>query len=432
MRIWLITIGEPLPTDGPNQRLLRTGILANLLVASGHEVTWWTSSFNHTQKRFRSDSDNSVFISDRFQIKLLHSIKYSRNISIRRIVNQYKISKSFFAQAELEKNKPDIIMSSLPTIELAVEACRFGKKNGLPVIIDVRDLWPDVFVELAPSWMSFFAKLILKPMFDGVQNACSNATAIIGITSNYVDWGLRYAQREKSVFDRYFSLGYPSIEPDEGAVKDAEDFWKEHGLSKNKDQFVACFFGTLGRQFELETVITAARKLQNEPLKFVICGEGDRLLTYKKYAGNCKNIIFPGWIGAAQIWTLMRISSIGLAPYQNTKNFKANLPNKCIEYLSAGLPIVSSLSGVLEDLLCKHKCGINYNGSDADQLASILFYLYKNQEVLNEMSINAYKLYQKDFVAEKVYGDMIHYLEAVCSHYKEREFRDDSKLLANN
>ena len=30
MRVWLIAIGEPLPTDGENVRLLRTGILANM------------------------------------------------------------------------------------------------------------------------------------------------------------------------------------------------------------------------------------------------------------------------------------------------------------------------------------------------------------------------------------------------------------------
>lgn len=431
MRVWLITIGEPLPTDKPNQRLLRTGVLANLLAANGHQVTWWTSSFNHTLKVFRSDLDGSFSIRDGLQIKLLHSIKYSRNVSIRRIIHQYIIAKKFSEQAKLEA-KPDIIMSSLPTIELSVEACKFGEKNGIPVIIDVRDLWPDVFVDLVPKQMSSIARLTLKPMYDGVKNACSNATAITGITPNYVDWGLRYANRKKTVYDRFFPLGYPSVAPDESAVKEAENFWRMYGLSKSKKDFIACFFGTLGHQFELETVIAAARKLQNEPLKFVICGEGERFLAYKNYAKDCKNIIFPGWIDAAQIWTLMRLSSVGLAPYKNTENFKANLPNKCIEYLSAGLPIVSSLSGVLEDLLYKHHCGISYDGSDPDQLASRLFYLYENQDALNVMSRSAYKLYQAEFVADKVYGEMIRYLEMVCLHYTERELTNDSRLFAHN
>ena len=41
--------------------------------------------------------------------------------------------------------KPDIIVVSLPTIEFSYEACRYGEKNNVPVIVDVRDLWPDSF-----------------------------------------------------------------------------------------------------------------------------------------------------------------------------------------------------------------------------------------------------------------------------------------------
>ena len=43
MRIWLITVGEPLPTDGA-ERLLRAGILADMLSAKGHDVVFWTST----------------------------------------------------------------------------------------------------------------------------------------------------------------------------------------------------------------------------------------------------------------------------------------------------------------------------------------------------------------------------------------------------
>jgi hypothetical protein len=55
MRVWLITVGEPLPLDGPGERMLRTGILAAFLAARGHEVVWWSSSFDHVRKRQRSD-----------------------------------------------------------------------------------------------------------------------------------------------------------------------------------------------------------------------------------------------------------------------------------------------------------------------------------------------------------------------------------------
>ena len=38
MHIWLVTIGEPLPEDGTNERLHRTSILAKILIKRGYEV----------------------------------------------------------------------------------------------------------------------------------------------------------------------------------------------------------------------------------------------------------------------------------------------------------------------------------------------------------------------------------------------------------
>ena len=53
MRAWLITIGEPLPSDPGPPRLLRAGILASMMQTRGVEVTWWTSAFDHQRKAMR-------------------------------------------------------------------------------------------------------------------------------------------------------------------------------------------------------------------------------------------------------------------------------------------------------------------------------------------------------------------------------------------
>ena len=51
MKIWIITVGEPLPMDDGEVRAYRSGLLFSELVNAGHEVTWWTSSFDHSQKK---------------------------------------------------------------------------------------------------------------------------------------------------------------------------------------------------------------------------------------------------------------------------------------------------------------------------------------------------------------------------------------------
>lgn len=417
MRIWLITVGEPLPTDEGKNRLLRTGLLANALIGKGHDVIWWTSTFDHTSKRHRFDHDTVVRVKESFEIRLLKGVGYGTNISLSRLIDHVIVALKF-RNSSRNSPKPDIILCSLPTLELSVVAVQYGKRMHVPVILDIRDLWPDIFLELAPKRWRSVAKAVLFPMFWAVRAACKGATAIIGNSPGFVDWGIRYTGRPRHRWDRDFPFGYSQLAPDDVSIAQATHFWSKFGIKeKREDCFVACFFGTIGRQFELDTVIEAARKLSKggRRFKFVLCGAGGALDDYKKLAGDCESVIFPGWVGAPEIWTLMQMSDAGLAPYKNGEGFKDNLPNKPIEYLSAGLPVISSLSGYLQDLLKENECGLTYSGGDVGSLVDALAELYDDRARLHLMSQNSFELYKQKFIAEKVYEELIDYLEEVNS-----------------
>jgi glycosyltransferase involved in cell wall biosynthesis len=420
MRIWLINVGEPLPINSTNERLHRTGIIANALIKKRHKIIWWTSTFDHVRKEQRFNKDTNIKVSSNFEIKLLHSIGYRKNISIFRFINHYLIGCKFYKYAQ-EELRPDIILSSLPTLKLSLSAVKYGEKMNIPVVLDMRDMWPEVFLDFIPSWAKGMARILFLPMYIMLSKACIGATHIIGITPGFVNWGVKCANRNPISLDKSFPLGYKENAPKKKDIEDAEQFWAKYGLSKNSNEFNICFFGNLGHSFvpEFINVINAAKEIKNKdyPIRFIICGSGVSLDFYKKKSEGCNNIIFPGWVNEAQIWTLLRMSSVGLLPYQNSKSFVISLPNKSIEYLSAGVPIVSSLKGVLGELLRDYNCGITYESENANDLASTLINLFNHPELLEEMSKNAYALYKDKFIAEKVYNDMINYLEYVSSIY---------------
>jgi glycosyltransferase involved in cell wall biosynthesis len=259
-------------------------------------------------------------------------------------------------------------------------------------------------------------------MLRAVGRACSQAFAITGITPDFVDWALRYAQREPTKFDRHFPFGYPEPSPSAEALAEAKAFWRPYGITDDSSDFVVCFFGNLGRLRELPTVIEAARRLkrQKRRLRFVLCGGGDNLARYRDMAADCGNVIFTGRIGVTAIWGLMHMSSVGLLPYENRRDFVKSLPNKSIEYLAGGLPVVSSLKGVLQELLATHDCGVHYDGGDAEQLAAMLVNLCRDPRRVKTMSENARALYKERFVAERVYGEMSRYLEEVARQGRRR------------
>ncbi len=417
MNVWLITIGEPLPTDQGVERLMRAGILAKRLIQSKHNVTWWSSTFNHATRIQRADKDVLHEIDSKYRIYQLHARPYRKNISFSRIWNHLGLAKKFRMLAR-EQPPPDILLTSVPPLELALESVRYGKENGSAVVLDVRDLWPDIITEVFPFYLRLPVRLATSPMYRMARMAFEKADSIVGITPEFVDWGLRYAGRSKTQLDRDFPMGYVSRTPCDSNVRQAREFWDKLGVFQDDHKFIVCMFGTFGKHVLMDHLIEAASYLETSNIKLVICGSGERLNEYKKQAAGNSAILFPGWVKWPEIFTLMQRSNVGLIPYSDRYDFAGSIPNKAIEYFSAGLPIVSSITGVLQRLLDKQKCGFTYPAGNPKALTELLLELSSSPETLEHFSVNARSLFQKRFRAEEVYGQMVHHLAAVVKAHR--------------
>ena len=420
MRIWLIKIGEPLPVANSDDRLHRTGLFFEKLSSYGHDVIWWSGTFDHARKKHLFNKDKKIELSKNASLYLIHSIGYKKNISFRRALDHIELA-SKFTYLSRQQDIPDVIFCSMPTLELSMAAINYGNKYNVPVIIDLRDMWPDIFIARAPTYFQLFLKIILFHYFYQIKTVCKKATAITGITSGYVDWGMQYAGRNKTRFDRDFPLGYSAATPEHGKIRTAELDWRERGvICPENNKFIVCLFSNMVRQLELETVIAAARRLEStdRAFSFVFCGDGDSLEYFKEVAKGCSSISFPGWVNKPQIWTLMRYAHVGLAPYRSSKDFIISIPNKVIEYMSAGLPVISSLKGTVQELLTKYAAGLTYENENVDDLFDLLSDLYDNPNKLMIMSKNSKKLFEERFVAEKIYSEMCDYLEEIVTNFK--------------
>lgn len=418
MKFWLLTIGEPVPTGASfSDRLLRTGYFAGFLAGNGHDVTWWTSTFDHFRKKHLFLHDKPLQVNSHLRINLLYGGGYKRNVSLGRVRDHRILARKFSAVAD-QMPKPDIIVSALPTIELSLAAVRFGTKYGIPVVLDMRDMWPDIFVDHSPRMLQPVARFLARPLFNAVRKACTMATAITGITEPFVEWGLRRGSRRRTHLDRAFPMAYISSPMDVEQIKEAEEHWNQRGVTRDRFPFIVCFFGSLNKQLDLESVISAALRLSKIPASrhlFVMCGTGERIEEYRKMSGGCGNIVFPGWVNKSQIYALMRRSAIGLDPLPNRYDFLATINNKAIEYMSAGLPVVSSPEqGVLADLLRGHGCGASYPFGDVERLVRLLLQFADNPALLKDMSARSARTFEKYFRAERVYKEMMDHLVMIA------------------
>jgi glycosyltransferase involved in cell wall biosynthesis len=417
MRVWVVSVGEPVPLGADCcDRLFLAGSFSRFLAALGHEVIWWTSAFDHFRKKQWVEQDTRLSLEERLDIWLLWGGGYRANVSLARLRDHRQIARAFAARAWQEP-RPDVILAVFPPIRLCLEAVTYGRNAGIPVVVAVRDLWPDAWLDLAPRVLRPAARMLVAPLARKAQSCFAGATAIVGLTEPFLNWAMQRGRRERSPLDRVFPLAYARTAVATEELQQARDFWERMGIRRGNGRFVICFFGSFGRHYDIRTVLAAARILQNDASRvlFVLGGAGERLEKCRSMAADLDNVVFPGWLDDREIRALMHIASVGLVPYRENMNFVLGFGNKPAEYLSAGLPIGLSLDhGTLRDLLQSRGCGFSYGG-DASDLAHALRDLDAHPDRWKTLSENARAVFRDTFAAEKVYGEMTAYLAEIAA-----------------
>lgn len=418
MKVWVVKTSEMLATDNRNGRLMRSGLLAHMLDARGHTVTWWISTFDHANRRQRALQDTVGSFGSRGAIRMLLSPGYRRSVSLARL-RDHRIWASRFRKAARAAERPDLILCAYPTIESAWECVRFGQRSGIPVVLDLRDMWPDIFLEELPRALRASARTLIWPIRATARAALSHATALFAITDEFLAWGLGIAGRPRRELDAVFAQAYPSSHrnEDSAAREAAGEFWDGRGITRAKS-FNVVLIGTItGRRIKMETILAAAKQMSRDskPVQIVIAGDGDDLPRYRDSARECPNVLFSGWLGVAQIRELLTRSHLGLIPYRNTPDYVMAIPTKAAEYFASGVPVATCLRGALPKLLEEQQCGLEFEGSNPESLVSVIRSLRDDPARWSKLSSNARRLFEQEFVAEEVYARYIDHLEQIAS-----------------
>ena len=412
MLVWLLKHGETLPVQDDVPKM-RSWNLSESLVNSGHEVIWWCSTFSHQKKKLLYKENKTIKINNNFYLNLINAGSYKKNLSLKRIFHHLIMAYKFRNWSKKSK-KPDIIVCSYPLIELAEEAVRFSKKNNIPLILDVRDQWPETFLLVAPKFLrpivyiyTFYLKKRVKYIFNNAYRLSSMSLGCLKWAESFLDY--------RKVNNKVFYIGFKKREIYTNKLNDNFISKLKQKLIKKK---IFVYAGTIGSFYDLETIISVASLCQHNNLKnfsFVIAGAGDNLNYLKNKSKNLPNVIFTGWLNTHQIHQLLGFSHVGLLPY---KDFGAGtFPNKPAEYFYYGLPVISTINGEIEDLINEYEIGINVPYKDTHQFYRAVNKIGNNPELLKKYSNNAKKMHKIKFDANKIYADFVKYIEETRKKY---------------
>lgn len=353
------------------------------------ETTFVTPNFDHSKKEFKKQIQSQEA---RIKTVYLDVPAYAKNLSLIRIFSHLVFAKNLnhFLKSLKESERPDIIISLMPTSAAAWIAGRFCKKNNLFFVVDVIDLWPDSLVPLVKN--NFLIKSVLSPWSWITQRAYKLANYISAESKAYSKVAAAFNSEVK---DSYTYLGVNSFQ-----VREIISTSKLLGFKKN-NELILCYGGSLNNSYDFDSLLKAIKYIHSQAVnyKLIFVGEGEKRNDILKYAKTHDlNVEITGRVSYEDFLRYLSTCDIAFNPFvENTKvvhSYKFN------DYCAAGLFIFNNLKGETAELIELYDIGVNYTKND---LHEKLLHVAQNWLEFNLKRENLRAFIQSELHSDKIY-----------------------------
>jgi len=384
MKIFIIANFTIVPGEKGNCRFT---YLANLFSDFGHQVTLYTSSFAHRTKTHRNAITINKLIKKKYVIKLIHESGYKNHIGLKRILSHYEFGINMRKELSLIQEKPDAIYFSFPTFSSAHVATKFAKKNKIPIVIDIIDIWPEA-LQTVIKLPSFLFNILVLPFRIKADRIYKSAWAIIGVSKTYVERARKANLKAKflpvflgtdlNLFDNY-----------------------EYTEIKSKGDLWLVYIGCISYSYDIVTVLRSLTILREKHkisnLKVKILGSGPQKDALEQFAiANNLPVEFVGFVEYPYMVNYLKNSDIALSAI--VKGAQQSLTYKIGDYVSAGLPILNSSDNQeFKEIILKNKMGLNYEAGKENDLVDKILILLKDKKKMKEYGQNSRKMAETFF-----------------------------------
>ena len=318
--------------------------LASYLVGRGHQVTIVGSSLDYLTGK-RIDNTSGWYTEHNLQgVRVLRSYAYP---SLHRSFSWRALSfVSFMFSAiwtSLRAGKYDVVFGTTPPIFQLFSAWCVAMIRGKPLVIEVRDLWPEFAIDIG-----VLRNPVLIRLARWVENFFYARAAHLVVNSPaYRDYLL-----EKGIPDSKITVIPNGVDPDMFCpAADGATVRRELGLN---GQFVVTYAGALGQANDIETILRAAKRLRDDPaIHFLLVGDGKERVNLEQQARNLDlcNLTFAGSYPKSRMWEVLAASDLCVAVLRDIPMFRTTYPNKVFDYMAAGRPILLAIDGVIRQVI---------------------------------------------------------------------------------
>ncbi|MBM4303342.1 MAG: glycosyltransferase family 4 protein [Deltaproteobacteria bacterium] len=258
----------------------------------------------------------------------------------------------------------DLIYVSTPPLTSTLSAVILSKLKRIPVVLEVRDLWPELpiaFGALRDPFSIFLARRLEKIAYRNSHHVVALSPGI-----------------QRAVVCRGVKVKNTSLIPNSCDI----EFFKEQSAPRmllpkeiGETDPIVLYPGTIGVANGVDYIVKIAQAMLSlaPPIKFVILGDGkekEGMINLAKLLGVLNhNLFFLEPIPKSEISSLYQRSSLILNTLVNKRPLWNSSPNKFFDALAVSKPVAINFKGWLAELIEENEIGLVLDPNDIQSSA---------------------------------------------------------------
>jgi glycosyltransferase involved in cell wall biosynthesis len=345
VRVLLVTHYFPPEVGAPQARLSET---ARQWAADGEQVTVLTGMPNHPSGVIAEAYRGAVVRAEQSDgYRVLRTWLYATaNEGIaRKTIGHLSFMVTSVLLGAWRTGRVDVVVVSSPTFFSIGAAWLIARLRRARLVVEVRDLWPAIFVELGV----LTDRRVIAVLERLELAAYAAADAVVVVTDGFRDDLVRRGVRPDKVTvirNGVDLAAFSGTVPPDPVVR--------RRLGAAPDETLVLYIGAHGISQGLPAVAEAAELLRDVPVHVAFVGEGAdkrRLAaTVERLALHDRVTMVPA-VPRHEVASLLAAADVCLVPLRDVPLFSAFIPSKIFECLAAEKAVVGAVRGEPADIL---------------------------------------------------------------------------------
>jgi glycosyltransferase involved in cell wall biosynthesis len=390
--------------------------MAQGLIRAGHQVTMITEVPNHPEGIIRPEYRGRLYVREELDgidvRRVWVSASPNKNFRTRMAFYLSFMLNAALAGLGLARGRYDVIYTTSPPLFVGGAALTISYLRRIPLVFEVRDLWPESAVLLGELNNQLAARLSTWLETMCYRRARQIVTVVKSIKNRLIERG--YPETQICLIRNGANIELYQPAPINQTLR--------RELDIGPDQFVLIYTGLHGLMHGLDTAVEAAHLLrdQADDLLFIFVGDGVRKAALQARVQELalKNVRFYPLQPEKKLPGFITMANAGLSLGRKNPLSRGALPVKMFTYMACARPVLLAYQGEAAELVNEAQAGIVVEPENPEALAGAIIQLKNDPDTCRQLGSNGRRAVVEKYSRQAQAQQLVQLLERIVDRPK--------------